>query len=146
MNPFRPSSLAQATRQTLYLSIFAAVAACTDTHGPSAAHPARLEGSYLATTFTATTDDTTFNLLREGFGLTLDLQAGGTMTGSFLGPDMPRNFEGTWDTSAALLHLHEPAPSLLNQIPFVIGPHAVRGEATIQTFTFRLTLTKQRAP
>jgi hypothetical protein len=133
-------------RQTLYLSIFAALAACTDAHGPSAPHPVRLEGSYAATTFTATTDDTTFDLLTEGFGLTLDLQAGGTTTGTFFSPDMPRNLEGTWDTSAALLHLHELAPSLLNQMAFVIGPHDLRGEATIQTFTYRLTLTKQGAP
>ena len=146
MKPPRSSSLAQTTRQTLYLSILAALAACSDPHGPSAPRPGRVEGPYVATTFTATTDDTTFDLLTEGFGVTLDLQAGGTTTGSFLVPDGPRSLEGTWDTSAALLHLHEPAPLFLNQMAFVIGPHDLHSEATIQTFTYRLTLTKQAAP
>jgi hypothetical protein len=146
MIPARSSSIAQATRHTLYISILAALAACGDAHGPSAPPPILLEGPYIATTFTAATDDTTFDLLTEGIGLALTLRAGGTTTGSFRVPDMPLNLEGTWDTSAARLHLHAPAaPLFLNQMAFVIGPQDLRGEVTIQTFTFRLTLTKQGA-
>ena len=117
-----------------------AVVACND--APTRPSQSRLDGTYTATAFTATTPDTTFDLLAEGVSLTITINGDGTTTGSQISDSVVMDLAGQWDTAADTLHLHLATPGLLTLTPFVIRPNRLQGDPLINSFAFHLTLTK----
>jgi hypothetical protein len=114
--------------------------ACND--APTRPSQVRLDGSYTATTFTATTPDTTFDLLADGGSLTLTINGDGTTTGAQISGGVVMDLAGQWDTVADSLHLHLATPGLLTLTAFAIRPNHLEAAPLINNFAFHIRLTK----
>ena len=118
----------------------AAALACND--APTRPSQPRLEGTYTATVFTATTPDTTFDLLADGGSLTLAINEDGTTTGAQIFGGTSTDLAGQWDTAAGSLHLHLATPGLLILTPFAVRPNRLQADTVINSFAFHITLLK----
>lgn len=126
-------------RMRFGLASLVVLAACQNSTEPA---QLSIPGSYTATSFTAVTADTVFNLLDEGVSVTITLKPDGSTAGTQIGDGVATDLTGTWDTSGSRLHLHLQQPSGLARIEFMIAPDTLEGDLPFDTARLHLTLTK----
>lgn len=132
--------------------------ACDDDDGGTTTDPdpiarADVVGSYEATTFSATTNGVTTDLLADGAELTITLSADGRTTGRLLvpggdegGSDLDADLSGTWtfDDDAEEIEFDQAADTFIRDVVFLAqragGTVRLRAEDTFGPTTIEVVL------
>jgi hypothetical protein len=106
-------------------------------------------GTYQATTFTATQNGISANLLALGGGLSMTLAEDGTATGHLLAPrlgengrDVDMNLNGTWTLNGDAVRFMLPQETFLREMRFRVEPNRLVGDENFGTTRVQLVLTK----
>jgi len=124
------------------------VAACGD-NGPSFPTQQSVAGTYMATTFLATTGGVTTNLLTSGASVTLILNADGTTSGRLfvpasVAPQVDAPLTGTWTFfSATDIDLSSNSDTFLRDMLFTVTGNTLVGDQTFSATRIQIVLTKQ---
>jgi hypothetical protein len=124
------------------------IAACGD-NGPSVPTQQSVAGTYMATTFLATTGGVTTNLLTSGATVTLILGVDGTTSGRLFIPasvtpqvDVP--LTGTWAFfNATDIDLSSNSDTFLRDMLFTVAANTLVGDQTFNATRIQIVLTKQ---
>jgi hypothetical protein len=124
------------------------IAACGD-NGPNVPTQQSVAGTYMATTFLATTGGVTTNLLTSGATVTLILGVDGTTSGRLFIPasvtpqvDVP--LTGTWAFfNATDIDLSSNSDTFLRDMLFTVAANTLVGDQTFNATRIQIVLTKQ---
>jgi hypothetical protein len=135
--------LVQHARPAVFAAVLAFVVACDDTSTEPT--PASLAGSYVATTFTSTTNGTVTNHLQNGGMVTLTLTAAGTTTGQILIPNETNdNLVGTWEIlDDDEIDLDHDADTFIRDMELHIVGNTLVGDRTFGDTRIQIVLTRQ---
>jgi hypothetical protein len=124
-------------------AVLAFAAACDDT----TTEPTRasLAGTYVATTFTSTTNGVVTNHLQSGGMVTLTLTSAGTTTGQILVPnETDDNLAGTWDiVDDDEIDLDHDADTFIRDMELRVVGNTLVGDRTFGGTRIQLVLTRQ---
>jgi hypothetical protein len=126
----------------------AALAACGGGDDPFSPTPATVQGTYNASRFTATTSESTINLLSLGATVHVVLNPDGTTTGHLFVPDLgtgaiDADLAGTWSLSGSTVTFSPDDPgSIIGDAEFTAAQNSLDGEGTFNDATLHLTLSK----
>lgn len=122
--------------------------ACGD-NGPSVPTAANVAGTYMATTFLATTGGVTTNMLTSGASVTLILGADGTTSGRLfvpasVTPQVDAPLTGTWSFfSATDIDIASNTDTFLRDMLFTVSGNTLVGDQTFNATRIQIVLTKQ---
>ena len=124
------------------------IAACGD-NGPSFPTQQSVAGTYVATTFLATSGGSTANLLTSGASVTLILNADGTTSGRLfvpasVTPQVDAPLTGTWTfLDANDIDLSSNTDTFLRDMVFAVTANSLVGDQTFSATRIQVVLTKQ---
>jgi predicted small lipoprotein YifL len=124
------------------------IAACGD-NGPNVPTAQNVAGTYMATTFLATTGGVTTNLLTSGASVTLILGADGTTSGRLfvpasVTPQVDAPLTGTWTFfNATDIDIASNSDTFLRDMLFTVSGNTLVGDQTFNATRIQIVLTKQ---
>ena len=130
--------------ETLLVGSIPLVAGCSD-----ALSPETLAGTYVATTFTLS-GDVAGDVLAEGGGLTITLNADGTTAGSLFvpaslsgGEDFNASMAGTFTLADETVTFTQEADTFVRDVTWTVDGSQLRGSGTFSEVTMTVVLSRQ---
>ena len=138
----------QRASAALACALALSIAACGD-NGPNVPTQQAVAGTYMATTFLATTGGVTTNLLTSGASVTLILGADGTTSGRLfvpasVAPQVDASLAGTWTFfNATDIDITSTTDTFIRDMLFSVGGNTLVGDQTFGATRIQIVLTKQ---
>jgi hypothetical protein len=132
------------------LGIVALAAGCGDDNGFTP-RPESVAGPYYASTFLATQNGITADLLALGGSLDINLASDGLVTGHLFVPhgdegggDLDLDLEGTWQLNGTVVTFDMPnVDTFLRDVPFTVGTNTLTGDRTFNGTRVQVVLTRR---
>ena len=138
----------QRASTALACAIALTIGACGD-NGPNVPTQQSVAGTYMATTFLATTGGVTTNMLTSGASVTLILGADGTTSGRLfvpasVAPQVDASLTGTWTFfSPTDIDISSTTDTFLRDMLFTVSGNTLVGDQTFNATRIQVVLTKQ---
>jgi hypothetical protein len=107
--------------------------------------PESVAGSYYATTFLATQNGITADLLELGGSIDINLARDGLVTGHLFVPNsFDLDLEGTWHLNGTVVTFDMPnVDTFVRDVPFTVGTNTLSGDRTSNGTRVQLVLTRR---